>query len=255
MARFFIEVGYNGTDLCGFQIQDGQETVQSVVSAALQTVIKEPIALTGSSRTDAGVHAKQNFFHFDTEQTITPKHIYSLNAILPPTVVIHHIYAVAPQAHARFDALSRTYTYTVTTKKDPFLIDKAWHFPFPVLLETLQAMALELISHQDFEAFSKKNAGNKTNICAIEISSWQTISPSIFTYTVKSNRFLRGMVRGLVGTMLRIARQSPSKVEAVEAFKSVILSKDPSLCDFSTPAKGLVLETVAYPIGSLNQPI
>jgi tRNA pseudouridine38-40 synthase len=255
MARFFIEVGYNGTDLCGFQIQDGQETVQSVVSAALQTVIKEPIALTGSSRTDAGVHAKQNFFHFDTEQTITPKHIYSLNAILPPTVVIHHIYAVAPQAHARFDALSRTYTYTVTTKKDPFLIDKAWHFPFPVLLETLQAMALELINHQDFEAFSKKNAGNKTNICAIEISSWQTISPSIFTYTVKSNRFLRGMVRGLVGTMLRIARQSPSKVEAVEAFKSVILSKDPSLCDFSTPAKGLVLETVAYPIGSLDQPI
>jgi tRNA pseudouridine38-40 synthase len=108
MARFFIEVGYNGTDLCGFQIQDGQETVQSVVSAALQTVIKEPIALTGSSRTDAGVHAKQNFFHFDTEQTITAKHIYSLNAILPPTVVIHHIYAVAPQAHARFDALSRT---------------------------------------------------------------------------------------------------------------------------------------------------
>jgi len=255
MARFFIEVGYNGTDLCGFQIQDGQETVQSVVSAALQTVIKEPIALTGSSRTDAGVHAKQNFFHFDTDQTITPKHIYSLNAILPPTVVIHHIYVVAPQAHARFDALSRTYTYTVTTKKDPFLIDKAWHFPFPVLLETLQAMALELINHQDFEAFSKKNAGNKTNICAIEISSWQTISPSIFTYTVKSNRFLRGMVRGLVGTMLRIARQSPSKVEAVEAFKSVILSKDPSLCDFSTPAKGLVLETVAYPIGSLDQPI
>jgi tRNA pseudouridine38-40 synthase len=255
MARFFIEVGYNGTDLCGFQIQDGQETVQSVVSAALQTVIKEPIALTGSSRTDAGVHAKQNFFHFDTEQTITAKHIYSLNAILPPTVVIHHIYVVAPQAHARFDALSRTYTYTVTTKKDPFLIDKAWHFPFPVLLETLQAMALELINHQDFEAFSKKNAGNKTNICAIEISSWQTISPSIFTYTVKSNRFLRGMVRGLVGTMLRIARQSPSKVEAVEAFKSVILSKDPSLCDFSTPAKGLVLETVAYPIGSLDQPI
>jgi tRNA pseudouridine38-40 synthase len=255
MARFFIEVGYNGTDLCGFQIQDGQETVQSVVSAALQTVIKEPIALTGSSRTDAGVHAKQNFFHFDTEQTITAKHIYSLNAILPPTVVIHHIYAVAPQAHARFDALSRTYTYTVTTKKDPFLIDKAWHFPFPVLLETLQAMALELINHQDFEAFSKKNAGNKTNICAIEISSWQTISPSIFTYTVKSNRFLRGMVRGLVGTMLRIARQSPSKEVAVEAFKSVILSKDPSLCDFSTPAKGLVLETVAYPIGSLDQPI
>jgi tRNA pseudouridine38-40 synthase len=255
MARFFIEVGYNGTDLCGFQIQDGQETVQSVVSAALQTVIKEPIALTGSSRTDSGVHAKQNFFHFDTEQIISTKHIYSLNAILPPTVVIHHIYAVPPQAHARFDALSRTYTYTVTTKKDPFLMDKAWHFPFPVSLETLQAMALELPLHQDFGAFSKKNAGNKTNICAIEISNWQTISPSSFTYTVRANRFLRGMVRGLVGTMLRIARQTPSKEAAVEAFKSVILSKDPSLCDFSTPAQGLVLETVAYPNGCLDQPI
>jgi len=255
MARYFIEVAYNGTHLCGFQIQDGQETVQSVVSAALQTVLKEPMVLTGSSRTDAGVHAKQNFFHFDTAQVITGKHIYSINSILPPIVVVNGIYSVAPEAHARFDALSRTYTYTVTTKKDPFLIDKAWHFPFPVLLETLQAMALELINHQDFEAFSKKNAGNKTNICAIEISNWQTISPSIYTYTVKSNRFLRGMVRGLVGTMLRIARQSPSKEVAVEAFKSVILSKDPSLCDFSTPAKGLVLETVAYPIGSLDQPI
>ena len=255
MARYFIEVGYNGTDLCGFQIQDGQETVQSVVSAALQTVFKEPVALTGSSRTDAGVHAKQNFFHFDTELVITAKHIYSLNAILPPTVVINNIYAVAPEAHARFDALSRTYTYTITTKKDPFLIDKAWHFPFPVSLETLQAMALELPNHQDFEAFSKKNAGNKTNICTIEISNWQTVSPSVFTYTVKSNRFLRGMVRGLVGTMLRLARQSASKEQAIEAFKAVILSKDPSLCDFSTPAKGLVLETVAYPNGCLEQPI
>lgn len=255
MARFFIEVGYMGTGLCGFQIQDGQETVQSVVTAALQTVLKESIALTGSSRTDAGVHAKQNFFHFDTEHTVTAKHLYSLNAILPPTVVVHNIYAVAPEAHARFDALSRTYTYTVTTKKDPFLMDKAWHFPFPVSLETLQAMALELPKHQDFEAFSKKNAGNKTNICTIEISNWQTICPSVFTYTVKSNRFLRGMVRGLVGTMLRLARQSPSKEEAVEAFKAVILSKDPSLCDFSTPAKGLVLEKVAYPNGSMDQPI
>ena len=255
MARYFIEVGYEGTSFCGFQIQDGQETVQSVVAAALQTVLKEPILLTGSSRTDAGVHAKQNFFHFDTELAITGKHIYSMNAILPPTVVVSNIYAVASEAHARFDALSRTYTYTVTTKKDPFLKDKAWHFPFPVSLETLQAMALELPNHQDFEAFSKKNAGNKTNICAIEISNWQTISPSAFTYTVKSNRFLRGMVRGLVGTMLRIARQSGSKEEAVEAFKAVILSKDPSLCDFSTPAKGLVLEIVAYPAPVLKQPI
>jgi tRNA pseudouridine38-40 synthase len=255
MARYFIEVGYEGTSFCGFQIQDGQETVQSVVAAALQTVLKEPILLTGSSRTDAGVHAKQNFFHFDTERAITGKHIYSVNAILPPTVVIHNIYAVATEAHARFDALSRTYTYTVTTKKDPFLMDKAWHFPFPVSLETLQAMALELPHHQDFEAFSKKNAGNKTNICAIEISNWQIISPSAFTYTVKSNRFLRGMVRGLVGTMLRIARQSATTKEAVETFKTVILSKDPSLCDFSTPAKGLVLEIVVYPNGTLNAPI
>ena len=255
MARYFIELGYEGTTFCGFQIQDGQETVQSVVAAALQTVLKEPIVLTGSSRTDAGVHARQNFFHFDTEHTITGKHIYSMNAILPPTVVVHNLYAVAPEAHARFDALSRTYTYTVTTKKDPFLIDKAWHFPFPVSLETLQAMALELPNHHDFEAFSKKNAGNKTNICAIEMSEWQTISPTVITYTVKSNRFLRGMVRGLVGTMLRISRQTATKEEAVQAFKSVILSKDPSLCDFSTPAKGLVLEMVTYPNGTLQTPI
>jgi tRNA pseudouridine38-40 synthase len=165
------------------------------------------------------------------------------------------MYAVGADAHARFDALARTYTYTVTTKKDPFLIDQAWHFPFPVPLETLQAMALELPKYQDFEAFSKKNAGNKTNICSIEISNWQSISPTVFTYTVKSNRFLRGMVRGLVGTMLRIARQSESKEAAVAAFRAVIIAKDPSLCDFSTPAKGLVLETVAYPAVVLNSPI
>ena len=255
MARYFIEIAYNGTQFCGFQIQDGQETVQSVVAAALQTVIKESIVLTGSSRTDAGVHARQNFFHFDTDIVLTSKHIYSINSILPPTVVVNGINAVAPEAHARFDALSRTYTYTVTTKKDPFLMDKAWHFPFPVSLETLQAMALELPHHQDFEAFSKKNAGNKTNICAIEISNWQTVSPTVFSYTVRSNRFLRGMVRGLVGTMLKIARQSESQVAAVETFRNVILSKDPSLCDFSTPAKGLVLETVAFPLTTLQQPI
>lgn len=255
MARYFIEIAYNGTQFCGFQIQDGQETVQSVVAAALQTVLKESIVLTGSSRTDAGVHARQNFFHFDTDILLTSKHIYSINSILPPTVVVNGIYAVAPEAHARFDALSRTYTYTVTTKKDPFLIDKAWHFPFPVSLETLQAMALELPHHQDFEAFSKKNAGNKTNICAIEISNWQTVSPTVFSYTVRSNRFLRGMVRGLVGTMLKIARQSESQETAVEAFRAVILSKDPSSCDFSTPAKGLVLETVAFTLTTLQQPI
>jgi tRNA pseudouridine38-40 synthase len=255
MARYFIEVAYNGTHFCGFQIQDGQETVQSVVAAAFQTALKEPCLLTGSSRTDAGVHAKQNFFHFDTDLEVNGKHIYSINSILPPTVVVNGIYAVAPEAHARFDALSRTYTYTVTTKKDPFLIDKAWHFPFPVSIKTLQAMALELPHHQDFESFSKKNAGNKTNICAIEISNWQTVSPTVFSYTVRANRFLRGMVRGLVGTMLRIARQSESKEAAVEAFRAVIVAKDPSLCDFSTPAKGLVLETVAYPAGALNRPI
>ena len=255
MARYFIEVGYEGTSFCGFQIQDGQETVQSVVTAAFQMALKETCALTGSSRTDAGVHAKQNFFHFDTDIVLTPKHIYSINSILPPTVVVNGIYAVAPEAHARFDALARTYTYTITTKKDPFLIDKAWHFPFPVSLEALQAMALELPNHQDFESFSKKNAGNKTNICTIHLSSWQEVSASSFTYTVSANRFLRGMVRGLVGTMLRIARQSESSEAAVKAFRAVIAAKDPSLCDFSTPAKGLVLEQVAYPVSALSQSI
>ena len=255
MARYFIEVCYDGAGFGGFQIQQNQQTIQGALEEAMTILFRQSIPLTGASRTDAGVHALQNFFHFDTELAVTGKHIYSMNAILPPTVVVHHIYLVAPEAHARFDALSRTYTYTVTTKKDPFLIDKAWHFPFPVSLETLQAMALELPNYQDFEAFSKKNAGNKTNICAIEISNWQTVSPTVFTYTVRSNRFLRGMVRGLVGTMLKIARQSATKEEAVATFKTVILFKDPSLCDFSTPAKGLVLEIVAYPQATLAQPI
>ena len=255
MKRYFIELCYDGAAFGGFQIQNNQQTIQGALENAMAILYRQPIALTGASRTDAGVHALQNYFHFDTDITIEAKHVYNLNAILPNSIVINDIYIVPNDAHARFDALARTYTYTVTTKKDPFLIDKAWHFPFPVSLETLQAMALELPNHQDFESFSKKNAGNKTNICTIHLSSWQEVSASSFTYTVSANRFLRGMVRGLVGTMLRIARQSESSEAAVKAFRAVIAAKDPSLCDFSTPAKGLVLEQVAYPVSALSQSI
>ena len=241
MARYFIEVGYNGTDLCGFQIQDGQETVQSVVSAALQTVFKEPVALTGSSRTDAGVHAKQNFFHFDTELVIPAKHIYSLNAILPPTVVVHNIYAVAPEAHARFDASQRTYEYHINRFKDVFGTDGSWYYPQNLNVDLMNLAAAELKNYTDFECFSKVNTDVNTFNCDIFVAYWKQENDHLII-TISANRFLRNMVRAIVGTLINVGLEKLT----LDDFKAIIESKDRNKAGFSVPAHGLYLTQITY---------
>jgi tRNA pseudouridine38-40 synthase len=241
MPRYFIEVAYKGTNYSGFQIQQNANSVQAEIEKALKIFYKHNYSLTGSSRTDAGVHSNQNFFHFDSDVLIEDGS-YHLNAILPADIVIKRIFAVAPDAHSRFDALSRQYTYYIYQQKDPFLADRAYFYPYELNIDLLQAAALELFNHTDFAAFSKRNTQAKTTLCTIISSEWKQESNG-FSYHVNGNRFLRGMVRGLVGTMLKVGRNKIS----IEQFINIIRSKDCTKADFSVPPQGLFLQKVNFP--------
>ena len=246
MARYFLEVAYKGTAYAGFHIQENANTIQSEVEKALHTYFRVSINLTGSSRTDAGVHAFQNFFHFDTniqlESHSVTKDIYHLNAILPLDIVINHINRVDDKAHCRFDAVSRSYTYSIYDQKNPFLFDSAYYYPYPLDLEALRQAASLLLTHKVYQSFAKKNIQVFTYNCNITESRW-ILKENILLYNVTGNRFLRGMVRGLVGTMLLVGKGKYS----VNDFKTVLESNNNANTDFSAPAKGLVLNGVKFP--------
>jgi len=242
MKRYFIEVSYDGAGFGGFQIQQNQQTIQGALEAAMATLYREPISLTGASRTDAGVHALQNFFHFDTTIEVTAKHIYNLNAILPNAIVVNGIYIVPADAHSRFDAVKRSYIYKIHTQKSPFLEGRSWYYPFPVGLDALQSAANTLLLYKDFESFSKKNTTVNTFDCTITKAEW-TQEGSIIQFNIDSNRFLRGMIRGLVGTMLQVGRGQIN----LDRFEEIIRLKNEQNVDFSTPAHGLYLSNIEYP--------
>jgi tRNA pseudouridine38-40 synthase len=242
MARYFIEVAYKGTQYAGFQVQKNANTIQAEVENALKVFYRTVFELTGSSRTDAGVHARQNFFHFDADVIKdTDKGVYHLNAILPADIVVKSIRQVADDAHSRFDAVSRSYQYTIYQQKDPFLDDRAYYYPFSIDMEVLQQAAALVKANTNFQSFSKKNTQVFTYECAIFESEWK-VQNECLIYNVTGSRFLRGMVRGLVGTMLLTGRGKYS----VEKFKSILSNSDTSFTDFSTPAKGLSLMEVRY---------
>jgi len=242
MKRYFIEVSYDGAGFGGFQIQQNQQTIQGALEAAMATLYRAPISLTGASRTDAGVHALQNFFHFDTPIEITAKHLYNLNAILPNSIVVNGIYIVPTDAHSRFDAVKRSYIYKIHTQKSPFLEGRSWYYPFPVNLNALQLAANTLLLHKDFESFSKKNTTVNTFDCNITKAEW-TQEGSVILFNIDSNRFLRGMIRGLVGTMLQVGRGQIN----LNRFEQIISLKNEQNVDFSTPAHGLYLSAIEYP--------
>ena len=243
MPRYFIEVCYKGTAFCGFQIQENAISIQSEVERALSLVLRSSISLTGSSRTDAGVHALQNYFHFDFSTIISGAIIYNLNSILSKDIAVLSIRQVAAASHSRFNAISRSYVYHLHTVKNPFFEDRSWYYPYPLDLVILNQAADIVKKTRDFTAFSKKNSQVNTFICGIEDSEWEKTEDG-YVYYVKANRFLRGMVRGLVGTMLMVGK---GKIN-LEEFRSIIESKDSSKADFSTPAHGLFLKSVLYPI-------
>ncbi|MBX3255161.1 MAG: tRNA pseudouridine(38-40) synthase TruA [Chitinophagaceae bacterium] len=241
MPRYFIEVAYKGTAYAGFQVQENAVTIQSELQKALAIFFRQPVPLTGSSRTDAGVHALQNFFHFDLEGDIPAKVIYNINAILPPDIAVKNIVPVSNDAHCRFDAVSREYRYFVYHTKNPFLPDRSYFFPYPLNKEKLQEAAAVIKEYTDFTSFSKRNTQVKTFNCSIMESEWQQDENGL-VYNVKSNRFLRGMVRGLTGTMLQVGR---GKID-IPAFRTIIEKRDCTLADFAVPAHGLFLCRVNY---------
>jgi tRNA pseudouridine38-40 synthase len=240
--RYFFEVSYKGTNYAGFQVQKNANTIQAEVEKALQTYFKTDIPLTGSSRTDAGVHALQNYFHGDIDKVIEPTVLYNLNAMLPADIVLKRIISVAQEAHCRFDASAREYHYYIYDSKDPFMLDRAYFYPYHLNFDNLNSSAAIVLSNTNFEPFSKKNAQVKTHVCKIFKSEWVQESGCL-VYKVRANRFLRGMVRALVATMLRVGRDKLS----LEQFSSIFTTTDSLFVDFASPPQGLFLASVTYP--------
>ena len=253
MPRYFIEVSYKGTRYSGFQVQQNANTIQSEVEKALAIRFKESFVLTGASRTDAGVHALQNYFHFDTtddlfysndnsiDAKIVQQALYSLNSILPDDIVIKRIFKVGDNAHCRFDAISRKYQYYIYSEKNPFYKDTAYFYPYTMNFDKLQEVSSIILGTENFAAFSKRNTQVNNFICSIHISKWQKKNDCII-YEVVANRFLRGMVRGLVGTMLKVGTGKISTNE----FAQVIKNSNSARADFSVPSKGLYLVEINY---------
>lgn len=246
MSRYFIEVAYKGTAYSGFQSQHNTDkTIQAEVEKALHVLFRVSpgtIILTSSSRTDADVHALQNFFHFDYEGVIHEHFLYKVNAIVPRDIVVKQLHAVHADAHCRFDAAYRDYNYFIYRHKDPFLQDRAFYFPYKLDLDRMQEAAAVLREYEDFTSFSKRNTQVKTFICKIEESEW-LVEKDTLVYHVKANRFLRGMVRALVATMLQVGRNKIS----VADFRRIIESRDCTKASFAVPGHGLFLTQVAIP--------
>lgn len=244
MPRYFLEVSYKGTAYSGFQLQENANTVQAEVEKAFEILQKDIVSVTGSSRTDAGVHALQNYFHFDYAGNVNPHFIYKMNAILPRDIVLKRLIPVNDDAHCRFDAVSREYNYYIYRQKDPFLPDRAFFFPYNLDIDKLQMAAAVLKDYQNFTSFSKRNTQAKTFICNIIESKW-VIDHNCLIYNVKADRFLRGMVRALVATMLKAGRGKLS----IEELREIIEAKDCTKASFAVPGHGLFLAAVNYPSG------
>ena len=250
MSRFFLEVSYKGTNYSGFQVQENAHTIQAEIEKAIKVLLREEVSLTGSSRTDAGVHAVQNFFHFDIvkpEGSLVKndgyrQFVYNMNAILPADIAVKNLVEVADDAHCRFDAVSREYNYYISRAKDPFLRERSFFFPYKLDKEKMEEAADIVMKYEDFTSFSKRNTQVRSFICRIEKSQW-VWKDSYCIYNVKANRFLRGMVRALTATMLKVGRGRIS----IDQFREVIEAKDCTKASFAVPPDGLFLVSVSYP--------
>lgn len=240
--RYFLEVSYKGTNYSGFQSQKNANTIQDEIEKALFILLRQNIRLTGSSRTDAGVHALQNYFHFDSATDLSNSILYNLNAILPSDIVCKNIIEVKSNAHCRFDAISREYKYIIYQQKNPFLKDTAFYFPYSIDFKAINGAAYLLMKGTDFTSFSKKNTQVKNFVCKVYKSEWYFENQCLY-YHIIANRFLRGMVRALTATMLKVGRGKLTLSE----FKAIIDSKDSTKTNFAAPAQGLQLVTVQFP--------
>lgn len=240
--RYFIEISYNGKAYHGWQIQPNAITVQEVLQNALSTLLGQQIEVVGAGRTDAGVHAKQLFAHFEIDTTFDIERLkYRLNAFLPIDVSVVSIFKVQPETHARFNALSRTYHYKIATIKTVFDYDYSYYLKQPLNIDLMNEACRILLEYKDFQCFSKVHTDVKTYLCDITEAHWQ-INENGLLFTITADRFLRNMVRAIVGTMVNIGLGKIS----LEDLHQIIVSKDRSNAGFSVPAHGLYLVKVEY---------
>jgi len=244
LKRYFVELSYNGSAYHGWQRQPNAMSIQQALEEALSKLIRERISLVGAGRTDTGVHAREMFAHFDTAQEIVnPKElVFLLNGFLKDDIAIKAIRRVQPNAHARFDATARYYQYHIATTKDPFLAPSHYYLKYKPDIYLMNQAAKILLLHEDFQCFSRSNTDVKTFLCNIKKAEWQQQGDYLVFY-ICANRFLRNMVRAIVGTLLEIG----FKKRKVEDIEIVIISKDRGKAGFSVPARGLYLSRIEYP--------
>ena len=240
--RYFIELAYKGTNYHGWQYQPEANSVQETLNKALSVLLKTAIDVVGAGRTDTGVHAKQMYAHFDFEKEInTNQLVHKLNSFLPKDIVVYSIIKVSNEAHARFDATQRTYEYHIHTFKDVFENEGSWLHQLPIDIDKMNEACQILFKHNDFECFSKTNTDVRTFNCVVFEANWKQIGSKV-VFTIAADRFLRNMVRAIVGTMINIGLNKISLTD----FEKIIESKNRSQAGFSAPAHGLYLTQIAY---------
>lgn len=241
--RYFIEIGYNGKHFHGWQIQPNAQSVQEIMEHTMTTVFREEIKLVGAGRTDTGVHAKQFFAHFDSNVlTDIPNLIFKLNSFLPKQIAVYSIFQVQNDAHARFDATEREYQYTIIFRKNPFLKDFSYLVHKRPDIDLMNEAAKSLLKYTDFQCFSRSKSDVKTYNCKIREAIWVEKNDQLI-FIIAADRFLRNMVRAIVGTLLEIGYEKISIVEFLE----IIDSKDRKRAGASAPAHGLSLTKIKYP--------
>ncbi|MCX2720569.1 tRNA pseudouridine(38-40) synthase TruA [Lentiprolixibacter aurantiacus] len=244
--RYFLSLSYFGEAYHGWQRQPNAISVQEVVEDALTTLMRCPISIVGAGRTDTGVHAREIYAHFDTDLGLPSDLEHRLNRFLPDDIAVNGLYLTPEDAHARFSAISRSYEYHVTKRKDPFLRDRAYLMQRPLDVARMNEAATVLKSYRDFECFSKSNTDVQTFNCEITSAYWKE-DGDLLVFHITADRFLRNMVRAVVGTLLDVGLGKLS----LEDVKAIIKSKDRSEAGVSVPAKGLYLTRVEYPEGIL----
>ena len=246
--RYFLQLSYNGSPYCGWQRQPHHASVQQTLEEALSTILRTKIAITGAGRTDTGVHAKIMYAHFDldnindTQYKLIKQLPYKLNSILPKSIAIHQLFEVNANAHARFDAINRAYKYYIHQHKNPFIHKYSYHLKTPLNVEAMNTAAQLLIGKHDFQCFSKVKTDVHTYFCDIDFAKWDTTAEGL-VFHIKADRFLRNMVRAIVGTLLLIGQEKKEPQWILE----VMASKNRNVAGTSVPAHALFLTEVSYP--------
>lgn len=251
--RYFIQLSYDGTEYHGWQVQPNGVSVQEVLQKALSTLLRQPTEVTGAGRTDAGVHASMMVAHFDwpaahegegcEEMPLDCTQLtYKLNRLLPPDVAVQAVRPVGPEMHARFSATRRTYHYYIHTHKDPFLRGYSWQVNVPLDFALMNEAAQVLLEYSDFTSFSKTGTDVKTNICQLTEARWEQLKPGEWRFTVSANRFLRNMVRAIVGTLVEVGRHRMT----ISQMRHAIEAKDRQRAGESVPSHALYLTNIEY---------